>query len=142
MEMSHNMSNQIVNPIKVAKIKHLIDRQILLHVEQLAVFVQLKKVIDNRMDHGRLYQSDLDHIRETLMGMGTKEAAARDYEAAARAEGWSISRDGKWFVDRHGNYFDGAPEVSPVHCDGWKLLCDAENYATDLLTTPTENHDG
>jgi hypothetical protein len=74
------MSNQIVNPMKVAKIKQLIDRQILLHVEQLTVFVQLKKAIDRKEFRGQLLQSDLDYIRETLMGMPTKEDSLTEQE--------------------------------------------------------------
>jgi hypothetical protein len=67
------MSNKLIGHAKVAKIVQLIERQIVNRVDQLALFVQLKKTIEHRTFHGQLYQSDLDYIHETLVGMTTKD---------------------------------------------------------------------
>ena len=69
-------------------------------------------------------QAQFDSIREMVEALG-------GWQSAAEAEGWSISHDGKRFVDRHGNYCDDPTEASPEDACGWENLCRAEGIEPD-----------
>jgi len=61
-------------------------------------------------------------------------SGGEDWEGAAKAEGWSVSRDGKRFVDRDGNYCTDPQAPSPEDACGWENLCALEcidAYAPD-----------
>ena len=65
--------SKIVDRYRVAKIKRLIDRQILLRVEQLATFVQLQKSLDRRTFNGQLQEDDLKFIKDQLLTLTKQE---------------------------------------------------------------------
>jgi hypothetical protein len=66
--------------------------------------------------------------------------AQRDYEAAARRDGYTISRDGKRFVDKHGNTIDDdTGTIDATAENAWQTLCEAEGidpHPTVDLTLP------